>query len=125
MVHIHNGIFLSLNKNEFKSVLVRWGSFPGGSVVKTTCQHRRHKRCKFNPWVWKIPWRRKRQPIPVFLPENFHGQRILVSYSPWSRKESDTNEHAHTHTHTHTHTLVRWMNLENSEGRKRKTYFIY
>ena len=100
--------------------LSRWLSGEG-----FTCQNRRHKRCKFNPWVWKIPWRRKRQPIPVFLPENFHGQRILVSYSPWSRKESDTNEHAHTHTHTHTHTLVRWMNLENSEGRKRKTNFIY
>ena len=34
VVHIHNGIFLSLKKNEFESVLVRWGSFPGGSVVK-------------------------------------------------------------------------------------------
>ena len=29
----------------------------------------------------------------VFLPGEFHGQRSLVGYSPWSRKESDTAEH--------------------------------
>ena len=37
------------------------------------------------------PWR-KRQPTPVFLPGEFHGQRILVSYSPRGPKESDTTE---------------------------------
>ena len=37
-------------------------------------------------WVGKIPWRRKRQPTPVFLPGKFHGQRSLVGYSPWGRK---------------------------------------
>ena len=36
--------------------------FPGG-----TCQRRRHKRCRFDLWVEKIPWRRKWQPAPVFL----------------------------------------------------------
>ena len=40
----------------------------------------------------KIPWRRKRQPTPVFLPGKSHGQRNLVGYSPWSRKESDVTE---------------------------------
>ena len=33
----------------------------------------------FDPWVGKIPWRRKWQPTPVFLPGEFHGQRSLVS----------------------------------------------
>ena len=46
----------------------------------STCQCRRHK---FNPWVRKIPWRRKWQPTPVFLPGEFHGQRSLASYNPW------------------------------------------
>ena len=32
------------------------------------------------------PWRREWQPIPVFLPGEFHGQRSLVGYSPWARK---------------------------------------
>ena len=36
----------------------------------------------FNPWLRKIPWRRKWQPTPVFLPGKFHGQRSLVGYSP-------------------------------------------
>ena len=29
---------------------------------------------------------------PVFLPEEFHGQRSLVGYSPWRCKESDMTE---------------------------------
>ena len=46
----------------------------------------------FNPWVRKIPSRRKWQPTPVFLPGESHGQRGLVGCSPWGRKESDTIE---------------------------------
>ena len=42
-------------------------------------------------WVEKIPWRRKWQPTPVFLPGKSHRQRSLVGYSPWGCKESDTN----------------------------------
>ena len=38
---------------------------------------------EFNPWVRKIPWRRKWQPTQVFLPRKFHGQRSQVGYSPW------------------------------------------
>ena len=38
------------------------------------------------------PWRRKRQPAPVFLPGESHGQRSLAGYSLWDRKESDTTE---------------------------------
>ena len=40
----------------------------------------------------KIPWRRKWQPTPVFLPGDSHGQRTLAGYSPWGRKESGTTE---------------------------------
>ena len=58
-------------------------SFPGGaSDQEPTCQCRRHKRCGFNPWVGKIPWRRAWQSTPVFLPRESHGQRSLESYSP-------------------------------------------
>ena len=48
------------------------------------------KRRGFHYWVGKIPWRRKWQPIPVFLPGKSHGQRNLVDYSSWGRKVSDT-----------------------------------
>ena len=33
--------------------------------------------CRFDPWVGKIPWRRKWLPTPVFLPGKSHGQRGL------------------------------------------------
>ena len=39
--------------------------------------------------VGKIPWRRKWQPIAVFLPGKFYGQRNLVGYSPLGCKKLD------------------------------------
>ena len=44
------------------------------------------------PGSGKFPWRRKWQPIPVFLPGKSHGQRTLVGYSPWTHKESNMTE---------------------------------
>ena len=56
------------------------------------------KRCRFDPWIRKIPWSRKWQLALVFLSGKFHGQKSLASYSPWGRKKSDMTEHTHTHT---------------------------
>ena len=57
---------------------------PGGTLGKEpTCQCKSHKTHGFNPWVKKIPGRRRYQPIPVFLPREFHGQKSLEGYSPW------------------------------------------
>ena len=39
-----------------------------------------------------LSWRRKWHPTPVLLPGESHGQRSLVGYSPWGRKESETTE---------------------------------
>ena len=50
------------------------------------------RRPRFNPWVWKIPWRRYWQPSPVFWSGESHGQRSLADYSPWGRKELDMTE---------------------------------
>ena len=47
--------------------------------------------------VRKIPWRRKQQPIPVFLPEKSHGQRRLAGYSPKGHKQPNTTEQLSTH----------------------------
>ena len=63
-------------------------SFPGGSVVKNVTAMQEIP--GFDTRVGKIPWRRKWQPAPVFLPGKCHGQRNLEGYSPWGRKESDT-----------------------------------
>ena len=57
--------------------------FPGDSSGKeTTSQCRKYKRQKFDPWVGKIPWRRKCQHTPVFLAGESHGHRGLVGYGP-------------------------------------------
>ena len=62
-------------------------SLPSGASDKgPTCQHRKCKRCGFNPWVRKILWRRKWQPAPIFLPGKFYGQKSLADYSPRGRK---------------------------------------
>jgi len=42
--------------------------------------------------VRKIPWKRKWLPAPLFLPEEFRGQRSLVGYSPRGCKELDMAE---------------------------------
>ena len=68
--------------------LTRW--FPGGADGKEpTYQCRRHG---FNLWVGKIPWRRKWQSTPVFLPGESHGQRSLAAVVHRVAKESDTTE---------------------------------
>ena len=52
--------------------------FPGCTSGKEpACQCRRYKRPGFSPWVGKIPWRRKWQATPVFLPGESHGQRSM------------------------------------------------
>ena len=50
------------------------------------------RRPGFDPWVGKMPWRRKWQPTPVLLPGKSHGWRSLVGYSPWGCKELDSTE---------------------------------
>ena len=51
--------------------------------------------------IRKIPWRRKGQPSPVFLPGKSYGQRSQVGYSPGGHKESDMTEWLNTHVNTH------------------------
>ena len=71
---------------------VRKASQVALAVRKLACQCRRHKRREFDPWVGKFPWRWAREPTPVFLPGESHGQRNLVSCSPSCCKELDTTK---------------------------------
>ena len=67
--------------------------FPGDAGgKKPACQCRSHRRHRFDPWVWKIPWRRAWKPTPVFWSGESHGQRSLEGYNPWGFKGSDTTE---------------------------------
>ena len=65
--------------------------FPGGSEVKASASNVGDP----GSIPGKIPWRRKWQSTPVFLPGESHGRRSLVGYSPWGGKESDMTERLH------------------------------
>ena len=76
---------LYLNKAHTEnSILSIFLGFPGISVSKKICLQCR--RPGFDPWVRKIPWRRKWQSVPVLLPGESHGQRSLAVYNPQGRK---------------------------------------
>ena len=59
-------------------LLLCFGVFPGGSVVKICLQCRSCKRCRIDLWVGKIPGGGHGNPTPVFLPGESHGQRSLA-----------------------------------------------
>jgi len=56
------------------------------SAKEFTCQCRRNE---FYPLVRKIPWKRKWQPTPVFLPGKSHRHRGLQGTVCGIARESD------------------------------------
>ena len=70
------------------------------SVTSSNHLIRQRQKTGGNQKLTHIPqfWRRKRQPIPLFLPGKSHGQRSLVGYSLPGWKESDTTKQLSTHT---------------------------
>ena len=67
------------------------------SAKESACQFRRWRRHGFNPWVRKIPWRRKWQPTQGFLPVKSHGQRSLAGYSSQGDEELDMTKQLNLH----------------------------
>ena len=62
--------------------------FPGGLAVKEFS--RQCRRCRFDPWVRKKPWRRTQEPTPAFLPGKSMGRGAWQAvYSLWGHQESD------------------------------------
>ena len=69
-------------KQLYANILDNLG-FPGGASGKEPiCHSRGPKRCRLDPWVKKMSWRRAWQVTPVFLPGESHGQRSLTGFSP-------------------------------------------
>ena len=65
--------------------------FPGSSVVENPPANAEATRdASLIHKVGKIPWRKKWQPTPVFLPVESQGQRRPADYNPWGHKESDS-----------------------------------
>ena len=86
-------LLLQLSKKLGSGKPDQWGFSGAASGKEPACQCRRHKKCGFDPWVRKIPRRRKWQPTPIFLLGKSHGQRSLSGYSLCGHKESDMTEH--------------------------------
>ena len=87
-IHVSFSILVSLVEMPGLPQWLRWYS------ICLQC-----RRPGFDSWVGQIPWRRKWQPTPVFLPGKSNGPRSLVGCRPWGRKESDTTERLHFHFH--------------------------
>ena len=102
----------SRRQNELSGHLLPLQGFPGGSVSKkSTCNAGDHLGCKrsgFDPWVWKVPWRRKWQPPPVSLPGESHGQRSLADYSPWVTKSQTRLKQLSMHAPLLLHIFTSW-----------------
>ena len=71
------------------------------SGKKPTCQCRRHRRCGFDSWIGKIPWRRAWQPTPVFLPGELQGQTSLEATVQRVAKSQTQLKWLKTAQHTH------------------------
>ena len=117
--------------------------FPGGvSDKEPACQCMRPKRCRFDPWVRKILWRRAWQPTPVFLPENpmdrgawwaIVHSGVADSYPVCCRmsrvvpgvcsldSSSTLPIGTHTHTHTYTQNVSRHCQMSH-EGPKKASF---
>ena len=72
---------------------INLGGFPDGAVIKNLLANAGDA----GLGVRKIPWSRKRQPTPVVLPGEFHGQRSLAGFSLWVTKEPNTTERLSIH----------------------------
>ena len=73
--HFLGKIFIRKEKTPQSPILNSVGASLVAQMVKNLPVCRRHE---IDPWVGKIPWRRKWQPTPVFLSGEFHGQRKLL-----------------------------------------------
>ena len=82
----YNGSQISRNIKSIEYAFISFG-LPCGQLVKNLPAMGGPG---FNLWVGRIPWKREQLPIPIFWPGEFHGefhgQRSLAGYSPWSWK---------------------------------------
>ena len=63
------------------AIVPRYLGFPGDTSIKNLPAKTGDIRDGFDPWVGKIPWRRKWRLTPVFLPGESHGQGNLSGYN--------------------------------------------
>ena len=123
---VHDGLMKMRSRGQgtFQEAVTKTLGFLDGSVGKEFACDAGDTH-GFEPWVGKIPWRRKWQLIPVFLPGKSHWQRRLAGYSAWGRsKESDRPEHM---THATWHEPKPWWEDQcqgHGHGMDRRTQIL-
>ena len=93
--HLYKSLIEALFVNHLNSHWYGTGWLPRWQEFTWKC-----KRCSFDPWVGRSPGGGNDNPLQYSWPGEFHGQRSLVGYSPWARKELNTTEHVRAGTHT-------------------------
>ena len=85
-------LFILLSHNSLKRVFLFGRLLSHSPLFRTVClliffvvvfSSGIHLPIRLDPWVGKIPWRRKWHATPIFLPGKSHGQRSQLGYSPW------------------------------------------
>ena len=72
-------------RNIYIHIYIHMG-FPGGFTVKNLPEMEEVQEMDFDPWIWKILWRRKWQSTLLCLPGKSNGQRSLAGCSPCGQK---------------------------------------
>ena len=80
--------YIKINCHILQPLIYMYGLPWWLSGKESICQCRS---CRFSPWVRKIPWRRKWQLTPAFLPGKSHEQRSLTGHCPWDLKRAGHN----------------------------------
>ena len=103
-------VLIYKNSSQSHSIYQKWTSVTWNLMLSRWCNGKEYichcSRCnrhRFNPWVRKIPWSRKWQPILTFLPRKFHRQRSLVGYSPGVAKSQALHAHMNLKLKTQYH----------------------
>ena len=95
---------------QYMYILYKLG-FPGGAIIKETAfQCRRHKRCGFNSWVRKIPWRRNGNPLQYSCLE------IPMNRGDWQST---------THRVTKSWTRLKRLSMHIHKQTKMHTFILY
>ena len=96
----------------------------GASGKEPACQCRRHKRCRFDPWVKKIPWRRHDKSLAWEIPQTEEpGGLGLQFMGPW-RVGQDWSDSAHITFRSLESTKQGWKNTRKFKNIKKKSYFV-
>ena len=95
--HVQDGVAPSqLHRDQRPRRLLSFAQSLEQNMASLVTQTVKNLHAMQETWVQSLgqkdPWSKGWLPTPVFLLGDFHGQRSLVSYSPWGHRESGTTK---------------------------------